>query len=198
MVGILQKLMDITKNKLMLQYKKAHRSNKPSLISCKTIIGYGSPNKSGKSSSHGSPLGNDEIKLVRKKLKWPHEPFVIPKEILESWRQIGAKGDNLEKEWLNELNKSKNNIKESFNRLNNNLFRDELNELISAEKNKYYKDKPEMATRQCSMKVIEVLNNLLTNIIGGSADLSGSNNTKASNSIILILKITEEIIYTLV
>ena len=164
--------------------QKAHRSNKPSLISCKTIIGYGSPNKSGKSSSHGSPLGNDEIKLVRKKLKWPHEPFVIPKEILESWRQIGAKGDNLEKEWLNELNKSKNNIKESFNRLNNNLFRDELNELISAEKNKYYKDKPEMATRQCSMKVIEVLNNLLTNIIGGSADLSGSNNTKASNSII--------------
>ncbi len=165
--------------------KKAQKSNKPTLISCKTIIGFGSPNKSGKSSSHGAPLGEDEIKLVRKKLKWPHPPFKIPDEILKEWKAIGSKGEVLEQNWLDELNKSKVSIKENFNRLNNKLFRDELNELVTSEKEKYYREKPAMATRQSSMKVIEALNKLLPNLIGGSADLSGSNNTKTSNSVIL-------------
>ena len=165
--------------------KKANKSNKPTLISCKTVIGFGSPNKSGKSSSHGSPLGEDEIKLVRKKLRWSHLPFEIPKDILEEWRQIGAKGEKLEKDWLNELNKSKADIKENFNKFNNEIFKDKLNKLVTSEKQKYFKDKPAMATRQCSMKVIEALNNLMPNLVGGSADLSGSNNTKTSNSIIL-------------
>ena len=71
---------------------KATKTNKPSLISCKTVIGFGSPNKSGKSSSHGSPLGDDEIKLVRKKLKWSYEPFFIPETILSAWREIGKRG----------------------------------------------------------------------------------------------------------
>jgi transketolase len=165
--------------------KKAHKSTKPTIISCKTIIGYGSPNKSGKSSSHGSPLGEEEINLVRKKLKWPYSPFEIPSEILDEWRLIGAKGEALEKNWLDELNKSKKGIKENFNYFNNTIFRDDLNDLINSEKEKYFKDKTPAATRQCSMKVIEALNDLLPNLIGGSADLSGSNNTKASNSVVL-------------
>ncbi|MEC8074369.1 MAG: transketolase, partial [Pseudomonadota bacterium] len=165
--------------------KKAHRSKKPTLISCKTIIGYGSPNKAGKSSSHGAPLGDDEIKLVRKKLKWPYAPFEIPSEILTEWRKIGDKGVIDEKNWLDDLNKSKKEIKENFNNVNNAIFKDKLNSLISSEKEKYFKEKPSMATRQCSMKVIDSLNNLMSNLIGGSADLSGSNNTKTSNSVIL-------------
>ena len=164
--------------------KKAHKSNKPTLISCKTIIGYGSPNKSGKSSSHGAPLGEEEIKLVRKKLKWPYPAFEIPDNILKEWRLIGSKGDALEKSWLKELNKSKKEIKENFNHFNNTIFREKLNDLVTLEKEKYYRDKPAMATRQCSMKVIEILNNLMPNLVGGSADLSGSNNTKTSKSII--------------
>ncbi len=165
--------------------KKSCKSNKPTLISCKTIIGFGSPNKSGKSISHGAPLGEEEIKLVRKKLKWSSPPFEIPDEILRDWREIGAKGEILEKDWLNELNKSKPEIKEKFNNLNNRIFKNELNNLIASEKEKYYQEKPFMATRQCSMKAIEAINNLIPNLIGGSADLSGSNNTKTSNSIIL-------------
>ena len=83
--------------------KKASKASKPTLISCKTIIGYGSPNKSGKSSSHGSPLGDEEIALVRKKLKWSYGPFEIPKDILNEWRKIGQKGSELEKKWRQSL-----------------------------------------------------------------------------------------------
>ena len=77
----------------------SNNSKKPTIISCKTIIGFGSPNKSGKASSHGSPLGEDEIILVRKKLKWNNKPFEIPQEILEEWKKIGDKGELLEKKW---------------------------------------------------------------------------------------------------
>ncbi len=165
--------------------KKAKKTKKPSLISCKTIIGYGSPNKAGKSSSHGSPMGDDEIKLIRKKLKWPYEPFQIPKEILNHWREIGMKGVKLEKNWLDTLNKSNAKTKEQFNLLNNKILRDKLNELILSEKGTFFKEKPSLATRQCSMKVIESISKHFPNLIGGSADLSGSNNTKTSESKII-------------
>ena len=161
---------------------KAKKSNKPSIISCKTVIGFGSPNKSGKSISHGAPLGEEEIKLVRKKLNWTHSAFDVPNNILEEWRQIGSKGEILEKEWLSELNNSKKEIKNSFNQLNNKIFREELNKLIFSEKERYYIDKPSMATRQCSMKVIESVSDLISNLVGGSSDLSGSNNTKTAKS----------------
>ena len=92
--------------------KKAAKSKKPSIISCKTIIGFGSPNKSGKASSHGSPLGDDEIKLVRKKLKWKHEPFEIPEELMDSWREIGGKGEKLEEKLNYILCKKNTKIKE--------------------------------------------------------------------------------------
>ena len=161
---------------------KAKKSNKPSIISCKTVIGFGSPNKSGKSISHGAPLGEEEIKLVRKKLNWTHSAFDVPNNILEEWRQIGSKGEILEKEWLNKLNNSKKEIKNSFNQLNNKIFKEELNKLIFSEKERYYIDKPSMATRQCSMKVIESVSDLISNLVGGSSDLSGSNNTKTAKS----------------
>ena len=90
---------------------KASKSKKPTLISCKTVIGFGSPNKSGKASSHGSPLGEEEIALVRKKLKWSSEPFEIDKNILNAWREIGKKGSKLEDKWLQELNKKNSKIK---------------------------------------------------------------------------------------
>ena len=90
---------------------KASKSNRPTVISCKTVIGFGSPNKSGKASSHGSPLGNEEIALVRKKLKWSNEPFEIPQEVLDEWRKIGNKGELLEKKWQENLSKKTLKVK---------------------------------------------------------------------------------------
>ena len=161
---------------------KASKSNKPTLISCKTVIGFGSPNKSGKASSHGSPLGEEEIALVRKKLKWNQKPFVIPEEILDAWRKIGDKGVILEKKWQETIDKKNFNIKIDLEQNNINSELENLEELIQKEKLKYFDSKPSLATRQCSMAAIESISKLLPQLIGGSADLSGSNNTKTNNS----------------
>ncbi len=164
---------------------KASKSKKPTIISCKTIIGFGSPNKSGKASSHGSPLGDEEIVLVRKKLKWNNQPFEVPQEILDEWRNIGNKGERLENEWLETVNKKKPKIKSELNRVNEKLDLNGLENLIHQEKDKNFETKPSLATRQCSMAAIEKISAFLPELIGGSADLSGSNNTKTNNSKII-------------
>ena len=161
---------------------KANKSKKPSIISCKTIIGFGSPNKSGKASSHGAPLGDDEIKLVRKKLGWKHGPFEIPEDLLNTWKDIGRKGEKLENEWNGILNKKNTKIKEQYERLMKNELPTTLDKILGDEKLKFFQTKPKMATRQCSSSVISSISNVLPELIGGSADLSGSNNTKTDNS----------------
>jgi transketolase len=175
-------------NQISSAIKKASKSNKPNIISCKTIIGFGSPNKSGKASSHGSPLGDEEIKLVRKKLKWDYEPFEIPKDILASWREIGKKGISLEKKWSDSLNKKNSKIKKDLEEILDNKGLKNLDKLINSEKEKYFKEKPTKATRECSSLVIESISSLFPELIGGSADLSGSNNTKTKNSKIVSSK----------
>ena len=167
---------------------KASKSKKPTIISCKTIIGFGSPNKSGKASSHGSPLGDDEISLVRKKLKWNSSPFEIPQEILDEWREIGNKGAQLEKNWLQIINKKNPKIKNELNKFKEKLDLSGLESLIQKEKEKYFEAKPSLATRQCSMAAIEKISAFFPQLIGGSADLSGSNNTKTNNSKIISSK----------
>ena len=167
---------------------KAYKSTKPTIISCKTIIGFGSPNKSGKASSHGSPLGEDEIILVRKKLKWNYPPFEVPKNILNSWREIGKNGIKLEKKWSNSLNKKNKRIKKDLENILKNDNLKNLGNLIKIEKEKYFKEKPNKATRQCSSEAIESISKILPELIGGSADLSGSNNTKTKNSITISSK----------
>ena len=164
---------------------KATKSKKPTIISCKTIIGFGSPNKSGKASSHGSPLGDEEISLVRKKLNWRSSPFEIPQEILDEWREIGNKGEKLENNWLQIINKKNPKIKNELNKYKEKLDFLGLENLIQKEKKKYFETKPSLATRQCSMAAIEKMSAFLPQLIGGSADLSGSNNTKTNNSKII-------------
>ena len=164
---------------------KAAKSKKPTIISCKTIIGFGSPNKSGKASSHGSPLGDEEIALVRKKLKWGDEPFVIPQEILNEWKKIGDRGELLEKKWQEVVNKKNPKIKDAIVKTFNKTNFTNLESLIKKEKTKNFNIKPNLATRQCSMATIENISKILPQLIGGSADLSGSNNTKTNNSKII-------------
>ena len=147
--------------------KKVQKAKKPTVISCKTIIGFGSPNKSAKAEAHGSPLGEDEISLVRKKLKWKYPPFQIPKEILSEWRKIGSRGVEESEKWQKNYRKKieKNNL--------DNIFKTEKQNII--------KNLETIATRKSSEKILSVLTEKLPSLIGGSADLSGSNNTKTKN-----------------
>ncbi len=160
-------------------FKKAQKSEKPIAISCKTIIGYGSPNKSGKASSHGSPLGEDEIKLVRKKLKWKHEPFVVPENILNQWRSIGQQASKKAMHYKVNNNNLSKLFSSGKNLLNNPTI---LN--IEKIKKDYLKSLDPLATRKCSEKFLEIISSI-PNIIGGSADLAGSNNTKTKGHTII-------------
>ena len=168
--------------------EKANKSKKPTIISCKTIIGFGSPNKSGKASSHGAPLGEDEINLVRKKLGWKSKPFEIPDNILNAWREIGLKGDELEKKWKTNLDNKSAKIKNEFERLIKGDLSLNFDKVIGDEKLKFFQTRPKMATRQCSSSVISAITDVLPELVGGSADLSGSNNTKTENSIVINAK----------
>ena len=153
--------------------KKAQHAKKPTVIACKTIIGFGSPNKSGKSSVHGSPLGEEEIQLVRKKLNWGHQPFSIPSSILEAWRNIGKKGLQEEERWKKK-NKLKNNSLSNLKKLSSII--------TKAKKNAAQNDKP-IATRKSSENILTLLTNGIPELVGGSADLAGSNNTKTKNQL---------------
>jgi len=155
---------------ILYALKKSQISKKPTVISCKTKIGYGSPNKSGKASSHGSPLGEDEIKLVRKKLKWKHKQFEIPNNILSEWRKIGNKGANIEERWNRIYKRKKNKI--------DKILKNNFNKSIRTEKINAAKKIKSLATRKSSELTLSALTKNSNTLIGGSADLAGSNNTK--------------------
>ncbi len=161
------------KKEIFKSLKKVQKAKKPTVISCKTKIGYGSPNKSGKASSHGSPLGVDEIKLVRKALNWKTKPFDIPNKILNEWRKIGQRGEILEKKWNKALKRKKIKF---YQTLKNNF-----TTVLRKEKENAIKEPKSLATRKCSEMTLSALTKEKNNLIGGSADLAGSNNTKTKN-----------------
>ena len=157
--------------------KKVQKAKKPTVVSCKTKIGYGSPNKSGSASAHGSPLGSDEVELVRKKLNWKYEPFEIPKKFLDIWREAGTNGKNEEDKWKKKYNKKKIEIEKYF-------FND-FKSIFEQEKINVLKNLHPLASRKASEKILTSLTKIDSGLIGGSADLAGSNNTKTNNQKII-------------
>ncbi len=161
--------------KIFNALKKVQRAKKPTVISCITKIGFGSPNKSGSEKAHGSPLGENEVKLVRKKLNWSNEPFIIPENIMKEWRKIGKAGQLKEDNWKKIYNKKKIKI--------NKIFSSNFSDIFKKEKKNAIKKLETLATRKSSEKILTALNEKKNMIIGGSADLAGSNNTKTKNHI---------------
>jgi len=174
--------------------KKAQKAKRPFAISCKTTIGYGSPNKGGKESSHGSPLGENEINLVRKKLNWNYKPFEIPNKIKTEWNKIGEKASAYAQKDEAKQQKTLNKLGWLGWSLNRNFVnnyppgfknhRDNINSSIEKTKKEYLKNLNPVATRKSSEMFLELVTSL-PNLIGGSADLAGSNNTKTKNHKIL-------------
>lgn len=153
---------------------EAVADDRPSIVACRTIIGKGAPNKQGTSKTHGSPLGKDEVAATREAIGWSHEPFVIPEEILADWRSTGERGKQARAEWQQRLDASSN--KDEFTRRMEGRLPsgDEAAKTFAS----WLEGDHKVATRRASELALEVLTPLLPEMIGGSADLTGSNNTK--------------------
>ena len=149
---------------------------RPSLIACHTIIGYGAPNKQGSSKVHGSPLGDEEIAATRQQLGWDSAPFELPDDIVSAWRALGALGKASKQEWESRLSNSAH--KNEFQR---RIVGDiDASAALSAYKAQLAIDRPKAATRKSSEMALGPLTEAIPELIGGSADLTGSNNTKTS------------------
>jgi len=158
----------------------AKMSDRPSLIACKTVIGFGAPKKAGTSGVHGSPLGAEEIAGARAKLNWPHAPFEIPADILGAWRDVGRKGAAQSSAWTARAAALPGPLKAEWDQRMSGSLPSAFDGALTAYKAKLAAEKPKWATRKSSQMALEVINPVLPEAIGGSADLTGSNNTKTA------------------
>ena len=154
-------------------------SDQPSIIACRTVIGFGAPTKAGTSGSHGAPLGDEEIASTREALNWPHDPFVIPNEILSAWRAAGGRGAETRENWADRLMKS--DKRAEFQRAVAGDLPDGWESAVIDAKRGFSEDAPKLATRASSGKTLDQITPAVPEMIGGSADLTGSNNTKAAD-----------------
>jgi transketolase len=162
--------------------EKARKSDKPTMISCKTTIGFGSPNIAGTSKAHGAPLGEEEIKLTREALGWECAPFEVPEDVLDAWRVAGLNCCKEHRAWEKRFEAVDPEIRGEFERRMHGDITSDLSGAITKMKKELAKEQPKMATRQSSQKVLEIINGTVPETIGGSADLTGSNNTKTSQT----------------
>lgn len=160
----------------------ARHSDKPTMIACKTTIGFGAPTKAGTNKAHGSPLGADEIAGARKFFNWDSPPFEIPADILDAWRAAGKTGAKPRTDWEGRLAKAEPKLKAEFERRLAGKLPSNFDAVIADYKKKLSADKPKVATRKSSEMALEVINGAVPETISGSADLTGSNNTKTSQT----------------
>ena len=158
--------------------RAARESDRPSMIACRTQIGFGAPNKANTADAHGSPLGHDEIALAREQLGWGHEPFVIPDEVLNAWRAIGARGRSAREAWDKTARGLDAARRAEWDRALRGELPASLAAAVATKKKALFEEKPKTATRASSGVALEVLTKELPEMVGGSADLSGSNKTK--------------------
>jgi transketolase len=162
--------------------EKAQSFDRPVLIACKTTIGYGAPTKAGKSSSHGSPLGADEIKGARAALGWNYAPFEIPADLLTAWRKAGDRSKQAHGDWNKKLAALDDATRAEFTRrMNGDLPAKALADAVRAVKESLAATPKEIATRTACEFALECLIPALPEMIGGSADLTGSNNTRTKS-----------------
>ncbi len=159
---------------------KAKKTKKPSMIACKTIIGMGAPNKQGTAGTHGAPLGDDEIALARKKMEWPYEPFEVPQNVRDLWLQAGSQNSDKRRAW--DAKYRNDALKSELEEAISGEVPNEVARILNIHKENLSREKPKIATRQASGAVLELLTNIMPGLIGGSADLTGSVNTKTTNS----------------
>tara|TARA_A100001391_G_scaffold183596_1_gene150928 strand:- start:2841 stop:4766 length:1926 start_codon:yes stop_codon:yes gene_type:complete len=163
--------------------KDAQKSDKPTLISAKTTIGFGSPNKAGTSKAHGSPLGADEIALAKAQLGWAYGPFEVPEDLMDAWRLAGNRGTKARSAWKERLNAADADTRADFERRMRGDLPEALKTAMASYKHKLADEKPKLATRASSQNALEVINGAMPETIGGSADLTGSNNTNTSQTL---------------
>jgi transketolase len=161
--------------------QQAKTSDRPSMIACKTVIGFGAPTKAGKASSHGSPLGADEIKGAREKLGWSDAPFQVPATVLTQWRAAGQRSKAARKEWDRKLAALPNDRRADFERRMRGDLPGTLNTAVRAVKEKLAAEPKDIATRAASEFALESLVAAVPDMVGGSADLTGSNNTRTKS-----------------
>ena len=161
--------------------KKAQGADRPTMIACKTTIGFGAPSKAGSEKSHGSPLGAEEIKGAREKLGWTHEPFVIPDDILKGWRDAGARSKDARKAWDSKFSGLAPELRAEFERRMKGELPKALADAVKSVKETLAKTPKDIATRASSEFALEALVPAVPAMIGGSADLTGSNNTRTKS-----------------
>jgi len=161
--------------------EEAQKTDRPSLIACKTTIGFGAPTKAGKSSSHGSPLGAEEIAGARKALGWDYPPFEIPADVRDAWRIAGLKAGQGRKDWEKRLAGGDAEKRAEFERRMRGELPPGFDAAIDDYKKKLSVDRPKVATRKSSEMALDVINPVVPETIGGSADLTGSNNTRSKD-----------------
>ncbi|GLR82896.1 transketolase [Azospirillum oryzae] len=157
-------------------------TDKPTLIACRTIIGKGAPNKANTHGCHGSPLGADEVAATRTAIGWTHEPFVVPDEVLSAWRAAGSRSADAYAAWAGRRATLTEAAGKAFDEAFGRGVPSALADTIVAFKQKVSADKPSWATRVASGNTLEVLVPAIHELIGGSADLTPSNNTKVKNT----------------
>jgi len=160
----------------------ARRNDRPTMIACRTTIGFGAPKKAGSEKSHGSALGADEIAGARQNLGWTSPPFEMPPDVLEPWRSAGARGKPARVAWQQRFAALDAGKRAEFERRLRGDFQDKLTASINSLKQSLAETPKEIATRSASEFALETLTAALPEMIGGSADLTGSNNTRTKST----------------